>query len=257
MIFNKRQLKIFKNVKEREWHRQNRLREPFIKQFQARLKTYYNAMARDVINAFETRSNLQINLVLNERRTILQNLFRIQYTVIANAFKNYASDRMQNVKDFDSDFDRKLNLYIEENVGTLVTDINETTRRRIASIINDSYNSGVSEVETGNLLRNTILGFGVARANLIARTETHRTASWANETVAENMNIAGTVKEWIAIQDARTRVTHSIASGQQIPLEQNFVVGGDRLKYPGDPKGSPAETINCRCSVIYTTPDFL
>ena len=257
MIFNKRQLKIFKNVKEREWHRQNRLREPFIKQFQARLKSYYNGMAKDVINAYETRSNLQINLVLNERRTILQNLFRIQYIVIANAFKNYASDRMQNVKDFDSDFDRKLNLYIEENVGTLVTDINETTRRRIASIINDSYNSGVSEVETGNLLRNTILGFGVARANLIARTETHRTASWANETVAENMNIAGTVKEWIAIQDARTRVTHSIASGQQIPLEQNFVVGGDRLKYPGDPKGSPAETINCRCSVIYTTPDFL
>lgn len=257
MIFNKRQLKIFKNVKEREWHRQNRLREPFIKQFQARLKSYYNGMAKDVINAYETRSNLQINLVLNDRRTILQNLFRIQYTVIANAFKNYASDRMQNIKDFDSDFDRKLNLYIEENVGTLVTDINETTRRRIANIINDSYNSGVSEVETGNLLRNTILGFGVARANLIARTETHRTASWANETVAENMNIAGTVKEWIAVQDARTRVTHSIASGQQIPLEQNFVVGGDRLKYPGDPKGSPAETINCRCSVIYTTPDFL
>ena len=164
---------------------------------------------------------------------------------------------MQNVKDFDSDFDRKLNLYIEENIGTLVTDINETTRKRIVDAINTGYNNGLSDAETGTLLRNTIIGFGVARANLIARTETHRTASWANETTAENMNIAGTKKEWIAIQDARTRVTHSIASGQQIPLDQKFVVGGDRLKYPGDPSGSPGETINCRCSVIYTTPDFL
>jgi uncharacterized protein with gpF-like domain len=164
---------------------------------------------------------------------------------------------MQNVKDFDSEFDRKLNLYIEENVGTMVTDINETTRNRIQSVINSGYNDGLSTEQTGNALRNTILGFGAYRANLIARTETHRTASWANETVAENMNISGTQKEWIAIQDARTRVTHSIASGQRIPLDQKFVVGGERLKYPGDPSGSPGETINCRCSVIYTTPDFL
>ncbi len=55
----------------------------------------------------------------------------LEYNIrlFANAFKNYALDRMQNVKDFDSDFDRKLNLYIEENIGTLVTDINETTRK--------------------------------------------------------------------------------------------------------------------------------
>ena len=70
------------------------------------------------------------------------------------------------------------------------------------------------------------------------------------------MNISGTQKEWIAIQDARTRLTHSIASGQTVPLEERFVVGGDRLKYPGDPRGTPAETINCRCAVIYRTPDF-
>ena len=51
---------------------------------------------------------------------------------------------MQNVKDFDSEFDRKLNLYIEENVGTMVTDINETIRNRIQSVINSGYNDGLS-----------------------------------------------------------------------------------------------------------------
>ena len=33
--------------------------------------------------------------------------------------------------------------------------------------------------------------------------------------------------------------------------------GGELLKYPGDPRGSAGNTINCRCAAIYTTPDFL
>ena len=98
---------------------------------------------------------------------------------------------------------------------------------------------------------------GIYRANHIARTETHRVASFANETVAESMGIANTQKEWVAIQDARTRIAHSIASGQKVPLEASFVVGGELLKYPGDPRGSAGNTINCRCAAIYTTPDFI
>jgi hypothetical protein len=38
--------------------------------------------------------------------------------------------------------------------------------------------------------------------------------------------------------------------GQTVGLEEYFDVGGDQLAYPGDPDGSPEETINCRCTVI-------
>ena len=92
---------------------------------------------------------------------------------------------------------------------------------------------------------------------MIARTEVHRTASFANEIAAESMGIAGTKKEWVAVRDARTRVAHLVASGQKVGLEEPFIVGGEQLKYPGDPAGSPGNTINCRCVSIYTTPDFL
>jgi uncharacterized protein with gpF-like domain len=119
------------------------------------------------------------------------------------------------------------------------------------------YNDGLSVEATGVALRNTVIGMGVYRANLISRTEVHRVASFANEAVAENMKIDGTVKEWVAIQDNRTRVSHSIASGQRVDLKEFFVVGGERLKYPGDPRGSAGNTINCRCASIYITPDFL
>ena len=101
MFFSKRQIQFFgaKQVTEREWHRQNRLREPFIRQYEARLKQYYNKMAVEVFEAYNTGSTTILNLKINDFRKDLQNIFRIQYTIIANAFKNYALDRMQNVKD--------------------------------------------------------------------------------------------------------------------------------------------------------------
>jgi len=160
-------------------------------------------------------------------------------------------------KDFDDDFEKQLSEFIDYNTGVWVADIDETTRKRLAKVIDNSYNDGLSVEQTGVALRNTVIGMGVYRANLISRTEVHRVAGFANEAVAENMKIDGTVKEWVAIQDARTRVSHSIASGQRVALEEFFVVGGERLKYPGDPRGSAGNTINCRCASIYITPDFL
>ena len=142
------------------------------------------------------------------------------------------------VKKF-SDFELELERYINDNVGTLVVGINDTTKAKIQNVINNSFGNGEGINSTGNEIRNAIIGMGVLRANLIARTEVHRTASFANEMVAENMGIAGTRKEWVAVADGRTRATHIQATGQQVGLEEPFIVGGDRLKYPGDPAGSP------------------
>lgn len=257
MIYRESQLRIFKNVQRREWLRQNRLREPFIRQWRQRLKGYFINLGNSLKEDYAYGSNVLVDLRINESAKVLRNIMRVQYIMVANAFKNYFLDRTQNVKDFDTEFETRLDTYIENNVGTLVTNINENTRNKIQSVIGDSFDTGQSIPQTGNALRNTLIGMGVYRANLIARTEVHRTASFANEIAAESMGIAGTKKEWVAVRDARTRVAHLIASGQKVGLEEPFIVGGERLKYPGDPAGSPGNTINCRCVSIYTTPDFL
>ena len=59
------------------------------------------------------------------------------------------------------------------------------------------------------------------------------------------------MKIWIAILDEKTREWHAEASGQKVPKEQPFVVGGETLMFPRDPNGSPSNTINCRCEVEY------
>ena len=256
MIYNQRQLKIFKDVRKRTWLAQNRLREPYIKQFRNVLKNFFNNMGKKVKIAYSNRSLIELDIELRKQNDQLKKIFRVQYMTIASAFRNYALGRFF-VKDFDDEFNDRLEEFIDVNTATWITEIDETTRKKIAKSIDRSYNDGLSTEATGTALRNFLIGMGIYRANLISRTETHRVASFANEAVAESMNIKGTVKEWVAIQDARTRITHSIASRQRVPLEGRFVVGGDLLKYPGDPMGSAGETINCRCAVIYTTPDFL
>jgi len=256
MFFNRKQLKLFKGVRERIWYQQERLRTPFRRQYYKVLNKYFKEFANKIEIAYQTRSQIMLDMELRKQADKLKLILTTLYRSVAYAFKDYALGRFFS-KDFDDDFENQLSEFIALNTGIWVADIDETTRKRLAKVIDNSYNEGLSVEATGVALRNTVIGMGVYRANLISRTEVHRVAGFANEAVAENMNIDGTVKEWVAIQDARTRLSHSIAAGQRVPLESDFVVGGERLKYPGDPKGSAGNTINCRCASIYITPDFL
>jgi len=256
MFFNRKQLKLFKGVRERTWYQQERLRTPYRRQYYKVLNRYFKDFANKIEIAYQTRSQIMLDMELRKQADKLKLILTTLYRSVAYAFKDYALGRFFS-KDFDDDFENQLAEFIALNTGIWVADIDETTRKRLAKVIDNSYNEGLSVEATGVALRNTVIGMGVYRANLISRTEVHRVAGFANEAVAENMNIDGTVKEWVAIQDARTRLSHSIAAGQRVPLESDFVVGGERLKYPGDPKGSAGNTINCRCASIYITPDFL
>ena len=91
------------------------------------------------------------------------------------------------------------------------------------------------------------------RAEVIARTESinalrsgqYQAIEQALET--EGVQEAEAVKVWDSSGDARTRPEHAMADGQAVPMSQPFMVGGEPLMYPGDPAGSAANTIQCRC----------
>jgi hypothetical protein len=91
---------------------------------------------------------------------------------------------------------------------------------------------------------------GQKRAVVIARTETHTAAMVGSEAAAQATGLA-LDKEWGASDDARTRPAHAEADGQTVDKDADFVVGGERLRFPGDPRGSAANTINCRCVALW------
>lgn len=88
-----------------------------------------------------------------------------------------------------------------------------------------------------------------ARAERIARTEI---LAVLNESTLDTYAASGEVggKEWLAIQDDRTRDGHAMVDGQTVTLGSPFMVDNEPLDYPGDPAGSPGNIINCRCTVL-------
>lgn len=86
----------------------------------------------------------------------------------------------------------------------------------------------------------------------IARTETTRVEASARSSVGDKGNKLGfeMLKQWVATADERIRHAHVEADGQIVAQDDYFIVGGEKLKYPGDVAGSPENVINCRCTII-------
>lgn len=62
--------------------------------------------------------------------------------------------------------------------------------------------------------------------------------------------IAPATKSWVTVGDANVRATHVAADGQNVSIDDPFIVGGFRMRHPGDLSlGAPIrEWINCRCT---------
>ena len=140
------------------------------------------------------------------------------------------------------------------NRDLVLSGISSQLARRIDQLIQQGR---ADDLTLDQIARNVnrILGPTIrARANLIARTETHNAASFANHQyysdVADELEI-NMKKKWIAISDARTRSFHADASGQVRDMDDDFDVGGAKMSYPGDPRGGARNVINCRCVVSY------
>ncbi len=88
-----------------------------------------------------------------------------------------------------------------------------------------------------------------ARAEAIVRTEVLRTYSIATDARFAQAEEAGVQiqRKWNATNDARTRPDHRIAHGQIRGKDGFYRVGGERLRYPRDPRANASQTVRCRC----------
>lgn len=57
---------------------------------------------------------------------------------------------------------------------------------------------------------------------------------------------------WRTRRDSKVRPAHRRAEGQTVHGADPFLVGGEAARYPGDPRLSPGNRINCRCRVGYS-----
>ena len=83
----------------------------------------------------------------------------------------------------------------------------------------------------------------------ITRTEAHRIQCKATADAQHKAKGKGAdvLKQWDSTLDSKTRESHVAMDGEIVELDDTFSNG---LEYPGDPKGSAEEVINCRCALL-------
>lgn len=97
----------------------------------------------------------------------------------------------------------------------------------------------------------------VANMNRASAVRTARTAM----TAAQNGGKQATMdsaramgiklpKRWVSAKDAKVRDAHGAADGQTVDSDKPFIVGGERMMFPGDRTSASAWNIyNCRCTM--------
>lgn len=146
---------------------------------------------------------------------------------------------------WNEDVKRYLDKFLLEKA---VLPISETTKDWILRVLKRGIEEGkgveeiVRELRDSDITRN--------RAMKIVRTESVRAANFGYMIGAYDSDYE-MVKEWVAVEDGRTRRTHSHASGVDGEKRDLMKPFSNGLQYPGDPTAPAKETINCRCVVTF------
>ena len=155
------------------------------------------------------------------------------------------------------DFEKLVNDYFRTRT-LILAGISARIARRIDTVIKQGRADNLTLPEIARQITSKVIPLTRSRAALIARTETHNAASFASHQyhtqVRDDLGIK-MKKRWTATNDARTRSNHAQANGQTVDMDEKFLVGGTEMAYAGDPAGGAANTVNCRCVIIYVDED--
>ena len=58
-------------------------------------------------------------------------------------------------------------------------------------------------------------------------------------------------KTWVTRKDSRVRGEHKLLENKTVDLSDDFAIGPETLRFPGDPLASPHLTMNCRCRLRF------
>ena len=229
--------------------------------FERRLRSEIAKTMREVAADYEARGELAIPLAISEHSAGIRRTLEADYRLVAMHFGKRLLSEAKAYTGPDvikESLTERLSLavggFIGRWVATKVTQINRTTENQIRRIIRGGIDEGLSVAKIGANIRTMAAPMSALRANIIARTETHTAANFGAQQAAELTGL-NMMREWVSAQDDRTRDTseadHVDADGQTVGMKEPFTVSGEKLMFPGDPSGSAANVINCRCAVVF------
>ena len=227
--------------------------------YERRLRSEIAKTLRQVADEYEKRGELAIPLAVQEHSKKISDALAADYRATALFFGERVLGEAKSrglvleTKDEETPkalLKRSIELFIGEWLASKITRINTTTEDQIRTIVRNGIEQGFGTDKIAREIRNFAPSIARTRASIIARTETHAAANFGAQEAAQLTGLE-LRREWVSVEDDRTRPDHADANGQVVGMNEPFEVEGEQLMYPGDPSGSAGNIINCRCAVVF------
>lgn len=138
---------------------------------------------------------------------------------------------------------------------SLISDVSRRTINRINGQLAQVMVGTVPAHEALTTIQRLLGGAARERARTILYTELGRVyAVAAQDSLAEAAEqLPGLRKRWLRSGKLHPRPEHVVAHGQVRLATEAFVIGGERMMHPRDPKASARNTVNCGCLSVPVT----
>lgn len=238
--------------------KRRRLERKYAKAFRAYLRKETKAI-RSLLERNPLGYRDELDVVLS--RVDMEEVYRSMYFDSVEAFKIVDPERVIKAEPTGDAWDEIVRQHLASYGLTRIEEMRRTTKeltvRNLDPILQQGIEGGLGIGEISRTMQATLAEYAPKaeryRAERIARTEIISSSNWAS---LKSVEISGASerfkKRWLPAQQSNTREDHlAMMNEPAIALDETFLVGGERLAYPGDPAGSPGNTINCRCTVVY------
>lgn len=123
---------------------------------------------------------------------------------------------------------------------------------KIKDILTQAILQGEGIPQITKKLAENLCTTNMNRMNTFARTSMTGAQNAGRVERMQEANEEGirTKKKWLATLDERTRDAHQDLDGETAEVDEPFRNELGEIMYPGDPNADPANTYNCRCTLI-------
>jgi len=155
--------------------------------------------------------------------------------------------------------------FIRESSFDFWNDVHENTRADLIRELSDGMRAGETNRDIQKRVQGVFDGTtrgSAPRARMIARTEVNGAVNGGQWQAALQSDVVDR-KQWLNAKDDEVRrrtdaspFTHRIA--EVVKIKEVFTGTGESMRFPGDPRGSVGNRVNCRCVAVmlaYEVPE--
>lgn len=257
-------MKVTKNFIE-DWQRAyERERDKTEKRNISRVRNFYRSEYNKGVDQFINNNNT-VEVFALFKENDLRELYSQVYVDTGLHFANWYA------RNFDKFATKGINPSQYQNIwqekfaaaavgvaNTNVRLIQGTARRTLlkltTKILRDPDFQKLGPRQQARILRKQFDGYSKFQAERFIRTESTNISNIAvKESALTVYSEDQLLKRWSVTLDGRERDIHSAMAGTDaIPINEDFIVGGEPMDKPGDrSRASARNLVNCRCTAIY------